>query len=181
MNTVEVSGTLIVADPCYVPEDLRPGLTADLDVKPGRWEASIKRNTDGRVSTMTLSHIGSRGIPNELVANLGVDSGQMMMLSGDALAVWEDEEFSLVTTDGGARVEDNLEHSGRLTYNGACLATLSDDAGILSRKAFVSASGYGDGVYPCLVGRDADGVITSVQVGFISEDGGWEWEEDDDD
>lgn len=169
MNTVELSDALIVADPCYVPEDLRPGLTADLQVRSGRWEAEVERHTDGRVKSMTLSHIDSRELPHELVAVLGVDSGQMMMLSGDALDEWQDEEFALITANGGAQVEDNLEHLGRLTYNGACLATLSDDAGILSRKAFVSQTGYGDGSYPCFVGRDRDGVITTVRVEFISE------------
>lgn len=172
-DVLEVSDTLIVADPCYVPNSLRSGLSAELEVKPGRWLADIERNAEGRVEAMQLRRIGSHAPIDEFVGTLGVDSGQMMMLSGDA--EWQDEQFTLDTTErGDAMLRANAEHIGRLSYNGACLITLSSGAGTLSRKAFVSESGWGDGSYPCSVGRNHDEEIVAVKVVFI-------WEDDDQD
>ena len=43
-------------------------------------------------------------------------------------------------------------------------------AGILDDKCCVASSGYGDGGYECLVGRNAKGQIVSAKIEFIGED-----------
>lgn len=179
-------GYVAVTDPCYLSDghDVVPGLTTSIKVPDGEWVASIDISDEGswgdRVAALTIRLNGAvaKNGP-KLIDWLRVDSGQMMFLSGDAVPIWVDGDFSLTSSPDGREFPFalNEQHVNALTYNGACLATLQseDKAGMLADKAVVSSSGYGDGQYPLYAWEDGIGRTTMLSVAFIEDD-----EEDED-
>jgi len=180
LGTIDVSDKLIVTDPCYIPDCLdHGGLTEQLDVRPGQYEASIQTTDDtggwgNRVASLRVERIGSRRCYRQYAGRLAVDSGQMMFLSADKIGEWKADNFALM---GDPITEAaNVKYLRELTYNGACLATLTSQGGILADAAAVSSTGYGDGMYDLSVDYDDDGLIVAAEVTFIEE-----WDEDEDD
>jgi len=81
----------------------------------------------------------------ELVGQIGVDSGQMMLIDPCYLDKWDDDE---------AYPEEPNENP--LSYSNACQGTFRDNEGfrssILGRGlAAVTSSGFGDGLYDVYV------------------------------
>ena len=186
LGTVKHDGKLVVADPCYVPQSLTPFLTAKVEVQPGEWDAFVELSDEGiwgtRVRRLVLSADGRDPEGSKLRGELGserlgVDSGQMMIASAEAIANWGSGEF-----------EEPLEdHAGETNYSAACHVTLSDRAGVFADgRAVVSSSGYGDGVYPLTLWRNDDGSVVAMDVVFFDgndedeEEEDYEEEEDDD-
>lgn len=172
-DTVEFAETVYVGDPCYFRET--DYAIREIPVVAGEWLCETTYSDEGdfgmRVAELRVKKRGAHVWRTEHHTVAGVDSGQMMVLSGDVYYDWRDEEYNLVPNGkGGADVEHNVQHYGRLTYNGACLATLSSDSGVLSGKAFVTRTGYGDGAYPVFVGKDSQGRVVEIVVRFIGPD-----------
>jgi Protein of unknown function (DUF4241) len=89
----------------------------------------------------------------ELLGYCAVDSGQLIIVDPCYLREWK---------DGGS--EDN-SHYGRacaltVTQTGGGQMTVAGIAG----DGVVFASGWGDGNYPVLASRDADGRIIKVEI-----------------
>jgi hypothetical protein len=179
LGMLDITDAIAVADPCYFDEDgFDASLGVWLDAVPGCWYADAVLSDEGqwggRVSELRAWHHEADPFCADRFTSwsvpapegwLGVDSGQMMAIASDAIADWRDEEFDLVGRPATALL--NPQHAGQLSYNGACLATLEQHAGILSRKAVVSSTGYGDGVYPIFVRKNDEGKVKSFTVAFI--------------
>jgi hypothetical protein len=100
----------------------------------------------------------------ELIGHVGVDSGQIMIGDPCYLRQWGGHDFTSFGSE--------YEPSGEYSYDGACLATLSDKgAGELGNGlAIATQTGYGDGNYPVYVERTAEGRIASVTIVFSESD-----------
>lgn len=97
----------------------------------------------------------------ELVGNIAVDSGQIMIVDPCYLNDWVANEYT----------DFEQPPTGKFDYNGACTATVTRKGfGILSNKycglAAVSSSGYGDGEYPVYATRNSDGRIIRLTIEF---------------
>lgn len=97
------------------------------------------------------------------VGNVAVDSGQVMVGDPCYLGDWKDNDFSEEAVATGASTYD---------YAGACAQTLSGKrAGELGNaSAVVSATAWGDGVYPVYATYDQDGRIVKLEVLFDDEE-----------
>lgn len=170
------SGLMVISDPCYLGDDakevsLKP-TTADssivIEMAQGNYSAEIDLD-DGSVSQLSVLKHGATVARSETrVAEVGVDSGQMMI--GDLVPFKE---------DGWS---DDYDEQG-FSYGGVCELTLSSEkAGVVpaaSAKhnvAAASSSGHGDGVYDVDLMYNASGTCVGARITFIEdedEDSDW--------
>lgn len=187
--TVEEDG-LFAGDPCYFRSGPTGwGIHHVKKCLAGQWRVEIEVSDEGdwgrRVASLIAYHSNGDNVRSNKaeVAALGVDSGQQMLVTVKGTQAWVDNDYNLA---GGHNptVKDNIQHHEQMTYDGACLATLSKQhAGILGDGlAAVSSTGFGDGVYPLFEYRNTDGDCVKVQIDFIwdNDEEEEEWEEDDD-
>ena len=94
----------------------------------------------------------------EYAGSFAVDSGQAMIGDPCYLGDWQ--------------TNDNDEwkpeaHKGEFSYQGACQATLTKDYGAIGGvRAVAVSTGYGDGLYPVYVKRNAEGRISFAVIDF---------------
>jgi hypothetical protein len=90
----------------------------------------------------------------EIIGNVWVDSGQLVITDPCYLRDWGGDEFG----------KDN---EGEYSYAGACTATLSEKQyGMLETGMAAAFSTGGDGVFPVEATLDDDGYIISITVSF---------------
>lgn len=68
--------------------------------------------------------------------------------------------------DEFAEIDAELEYIGNSKYNSEFRFMF--DGKPIDGRGFISASGYGDGGYPCYISRNSEGQIVSITVEFIS-------------
>lgn len=165
---LNLSDEIIIGDPCYFNDCMFA--TKSVSILPGDWYGFVDYRDEGdwgvRVSRMGIRN-GHREAFHRVVASLGVDSGQMMIIDAQAANEWD------LNDDWSGDIIDE-KYSDSLTYMGACYATLNtgDQAGTLANKALVSSTGFGDGTYPLILSYDMSDEVCAVIVDFI-------WDEED--
>jgi len=109
-----------------------------------------------------------------LLGTIGVDSGQMMLVDPCyILSHWgEDTDF-----DEELQKEMQKSQNFKMTYNGACAATLQEDkhGGILEAGvAAVCTTGFGDGSYEVWLTisdeRDWGNRVKKMEIIFIDDE-----------
>jgi len=154
LGSFSTGGILVICDPCY-KRDYEPPLVNRIEVAPGIWEATVSYFS-GRISLLEagLSHAYAYK-KEQLTDDAGVDSGQFGFFDDTIFPYYQEREF------------DDKEKF----YGKCCDITLSDkQAGIIDGKGVVSSSGFGDGSYNVIVGKDRAGRIVQISVEFISEE-----------
>lgn len=98
----------------------------------------------------------------EVVGEVCVDSGQLLITDPCYLEQWKGHDF---TSYSGSTKE--YSPTKEYSYNGACTATLSEkSAGVLGNGLGAAFStGYGDGSYTVKVKRDG-GRIMAMMIEF---------------
>jgi hypothetical protein len=170
VGVIRVDGTLLVTDPCYVPESLRPDLVTRVDgIEPGLYPVYVTTGTvegwGDRAWELRVRITPSAMQRSERVGFVGVDSGQMAFLSETLVPDFDHKNEWTPETVG--------QHVGEFSYAGACAITLDPDgvrAGTIDTRMAVAESGCGDGEYPVYVERDGDGAIAAVVVDFGADD-----------
>lgn len=100
-----------------------------------------------------------------LVGHCGVDSGQIMLSDPCYVKQFVDE------MENGKEFSSELTKPFPYTYNGACSATIQDNAGELGGGlGVVVTSGYGDGSYPVFVTYTSDGRPATATIVFVSDE-----------
>ena len=141
------SGKLMVADPCYGKDTVETNELSNLleNARNGKWISSIVESKDNYVVELNVVHSDyedkSALISWEVVQDVAVDSGQMGVYDANFLDI--------------TRAED---------YDAIC--ELTNPVGVTSYGVF-SSSGFGDGLYTCLVGKNASNEVVSVRIIFI--------------
>jgi hypothetical protein len=162
--------TLLVTDPCY---EKGTWCTGELEARTGEWAAQVtmrdsisgQRNaillvahTSVDIRSIVLEELEDSGI------NAGVDSGQAGFFEK---ARYPDDK-------------DQFEYEDHTWYGQVCEKTLDDEGGNASispgRFGAVSQTFWGDGGYPVLVRKDADGLVIAAALIF---DGSLGCDEDD--
>lgn len=168
-------GKIVVTDPCY---DLGIWCQKELNVKKGKYMMYVETSDEGawgkRNAMIQVTHIDFPYVVcDELVGNIGVDSGQAGMFDYDYYAKFHKGEY----------VDDTEE--GKKWYDRVCKITCNNNCcGTIGGKGCVSESGFGDGMYEVYV-KYVDDEIVAVRIIFIEdeEEDDWnedEWEEDED-
>jgi hypothetical protein len=167
---LSLGDSVTVTDPCYVPNSLGH-MAHTIYINPGEYFAYVEEDDSGVVGKLGINrgpnfHKNNR----RWIGTAGVDSGQMMIISTDAIEYWVDSEY-------------DDDSAPELSYAGACRLTLSDEkGGILENLAVVSSSGYGDGGYPVWAYEGPSGQIERIEVEFVGEEDEDEsWSDDWDD
>ena len=138
-------------------KDLK-GYLATLPAEADEWEINfIDSDENGGITT--IGNVATGQWPDDAdevtlvesdTRRAGVDSGQMMI------------------SDYNYYVRNQ---SSERWYNRVCDITCSDkEFGILDRKAVVSSSGFGDGMYDVISYSDPEGRIVSIKVVFIDDE-----------
>ena len=155
LGVIELSGTVVVSDPCY-DRDVWCMQTGIL-IKPGRYKAmavcSDEEELGTRVANLILVHedyqMDSKEDWVSLCTSIGVDSGQC--------GIFDDSVYP-----------QSKDHPDRDPfYDECCNITLSrQSAGILCNgKGVVSCSGYGDGEYE-LFAKIRDGQHVALMLDY---------------
>ena len=171
LGTFEVtSGQVMVSDPCYEVGTWCQGILDN--AKNGRWKAEVEIIDDDswgkRVSALTVQHANCKRSDfqqrlEEAQFEVGVDSGQAGIYD---VGVYQEDK----TVPANALMPNWIDKDDKCWYGMCCGLTLSEDqAGIIPGGA-VSSSGFGDGGYTCVFGRDEQGQITYIKVTFISDE-----------
>ena len=151
---ITLKDKVVVSDPCY-----KLGLSGQLclrGVKPGKWSCSTEK-IDGRVSELCLRHTKHcfALIDESVSRNIGVDSGQCGVFDFDYYA---------------ANVNDDDFDDLNSWYRRVCNKTIEESCwGEIDGLGCVSESGWGDGCYECLVGRNEAGEIVGIRLVYIEE------------
>ena len=149
LNFKVSSGEVVVTDPCYIYDADRLKNCA-----LGNWHAIIGTEHSSvfgeRVSKLRAYHTDHEGVvADEFVFNVGVDSGMAGIMDSENYP--REQNF----------LRDNL-------YTDLCEGL--ETGKVVSVKTGVfSRSGYGDGNYPCFVGRFDDKVV-AIEIVFIGDD-----------
>jgi len=138
LGTIDLSGTVVVSDPCYDREVwcMMPGVK----VRPGRYRVFVARQNEGRfgirIACLMAVHDDYEAAEinnwdDDCSGSIGVDSGQC--------GIFDDAIYPKLNDDPAFES----------FYGECCRLTLGEgSAGILeNNKGAVSASGYGDGSY----------------------------------
>lgn len=185
VTVLKVDGPLVVSDPCYLSGELRyDGRNSALrfeKVAAGDWacEVLITEETQGwgpRVERLSAKHPSCLGKTHwsSPAGTVPVDSGQMSILPESEIANFKDDN------DVAWDEESIQAKTGDFSYQGACQATLSEAQGgvIGDGRMLVSSTGYGDGQYDVNVWKDSDGVVYGIEIDFIPEEEGDDWDEE---
>src|SRR5438309_771007 len=124
VGVIRVDGTLLVTDPCYVPESLRPDLVTRVDgIEPGLYPVYVTTGTvegwGDRAWELRVRITPSAMQRSERVGFVGVDSGQMAFLSEALVPDFDHKNEWTPETVG--------QHVGEFSYAGACAITLDPD------------------------------------------------------
>lgn len=122
------------------------------------------------MTTKKKTHVTIDGEVWEVAGIVAVDTGQILVTDPCRLpfgaiggANW-DSEKDLVRPDLSPAAD------GKLSYSGACRATMSEPRYGQLEGGVALATGYGDGVYPVLVRRTEDGHIAEMRIVFVDEE-----------
>lgn len=152
------SGRIIVCDPCYTPK-----MEAKYSAVNGEWQASVS-GTD-RNASLTASTKGSSKYPWVKDTKAGVDSGQMSVFD---LKFFRDDAEAGKTAMPKWMTPKRIksEGPGEVFYGACCTMTSNEQsAGSLPHGA-ISASGYGDGLYPIYIKKNPQGKVVAVSIKF---------------
>lgn len=165
----EVTGMLVVTDPCYDFPPGTSGINAAFEAEPGTWRATVRLvDSFGRRPSHLVVYHGDHELSHDdpswtSLGNgpLGVDSGQMGVFALERFPHGRPEQFEY---------DDNSSF-----YRRVCDSYGIDERGRDIREAgvvpegVVSRSGHGDGCYPVYsVARD--GRTVAVMVEFIPDE-----------
>ena len=152
-GSINLDSTVVIADPCYTLDTWCIGRLQN--ILPGNYNCFVQITESLRVANMKIVHEDYD--PDEYDPKdiedcicIGVDSA--------TCGIYDEDYFIK-------------------NRNNADWFELTDKHGIICNKAFISASGYGDGSYGCYLSRNTDGQIVGIRVEFISYD---EYYEEDD-
>ena len=162
LGPIELSGTVVVSDPCYDRDVwcMKPGVK----VKPGKYRVFVSRQNEGRfgirIACIMVVHEDYEAADikkwDVCSGSIGVDSGQC--------GIFDDTIYPMMQ-----------DHQDFEPFYGECCAlTLSEESvGILSSdKGVVSSSGYGDGSYTlCTAFQDGHtiGLLLDYDLGKMSQ------------
>jgi hypothetical protein len=159
LGTVELSGTVVVSDPCY--DRTVWCMKQDVKILPGKYRVFVSRQDKGdfgiRVACLMIVHedYDAAKIRNweDYKGSIGVDSGQCGIFD-DAIYPQKNDH-------------PDCEHC-KPFYDECCKLTLSNEqAGILeSGKGVVSSSGYGDGGYTLSFATQKDGYTIGLLLDY---------------
>lgn len=164
--------TLLATDPCY---EKGTWCTGEMEARTGEWAAQVTMRdsmSGQRNAILLVAHtsVDIRGIILEELEdsgiNAGVDSGQAGFF-----------EKARYPDDKG-----QLEYEDHTWYGQVCAQTLNEEGGSASispgRFGAVSQTFWGDGGYPVLVRKDAEGLVIAAALIF---DGSLGCDDDDED
>lgn len=105
-------------------------------------------------------------LTRELIGEVFVDSGQLMIGDPCYLKDWKDGDVEMDRLDAVQGEAPAAVPSGEYSYQGACEATCSPrQVGILNGgEAAVFSSGYGDGSYKVYAHKNREGRVMRVTV-----------------
>lgn len=159
LGKITLHDKAVVSDPCY---DCRTWCSAELTVLPGTYNCYTITCDTGmfgkRIAQLIAVYADKEkdlhsSLLRSVRAQIGVDSGQC--------GIYDSEYFQKTRKD-------------EVWYKEICSITYDDDKGFLggTKDALcaVSASGYGDGGYMCMVQKDTHGDIFAIVVDFAVED-----------
>lgn len=154
------SGSLYVGDPCYGPEDPQPMYKNVLNnVRKGVWYFHIEKE-NGITKSLYAHHCVTAEKGTELtfdnVEDVAVDAGLMSIFDLETYKTLYDSWF-----DG---------KGGQDGWDKGIVEGLSNADYFSYPNGIISSSGYGDGIYACIVGKDNKGNIALVEVPFLVED-----------
>lgn len=166
--------TLLATDPCY---EKGTWCTGEMEARTGEWAAQVtmRSSYSGHRNAILLvahSSVDIRSIVLEELEdsgiNAGVDSGQAGFFEK---ARYPDDK-------------NQFEYEDHAWYGQVCALTLNDEGGNASispgRFGAVSQTFWGDGGYPVLVRKDADGLVIAAALIFDGSLGGEDEDEGED-
>lgn len=169
---VEFGERVYVTDPCYdvdspglqLRED-RNNLFGEIDIAPGKYWVVAHISDCGvwgeRVTTLTAQKVDEDVIVRQFAPfDVAVDSGQA--------GIFDVEKFNY----GGNATEK--------FYDDCCEAT-NNTVGKVGEGCVVSTSGYGDGVYECILGYNDNKEVVYIMIVFVGEEEYDEYNDDEDD
>lgn len=153
IGVILINGSVTISDPCYEP---RIWCAAVMNVLPGQWVCQGEK-LSGCVKTLRICKPGYEGVPpDEDYCSVAVDSGQCGFFD----TVYYEEKHPMISVEQ-SEVEDEW-------YDKICEITDNRGYGLAPDSlGVVASSGFGDGVYPVYVGRDAHGKIVAIELRFI--------------
>lgn len=147
-----VNNKLMVTDPCYERGTWCHGILEN--VANGKWYAYATITDRVRELEIRHEHASSTlKAMEEADFEVGVDSGQAGFFREDMYPAADTGRYNDLTT----------------LYGRACATTISNHIGGTIVEGAVTVSGYGDGGYVCLVGRDEEGIVRTAKIIFIDE------------
>lgn len=153
LGVILINGSVTISDPCYEPHIW---CAAVMNVMPGQWVCQGEK-LSGYVKTLRICKPGYEGVtPDEGYCSVAVDSGQCGFFD----TAYYEEKHPMISVEQ-SEVEDEW-------YDKICEITNNRDYGLAPDSfGVVASSGFGDGVYPVYVGRDAHGDIVVIEIRFI--------------
>jgi len=184
MKTIELSNDVIVTDPCYT-EDIWC-LARFTNVLPGTYKCYTEHDdSTDRVAMLRITHLdyiaGKKSrLLYEHAADIGVDSGQagifcMTSYRDDSydIPIPEDSDPDWIIDDGPTE-----GYPGQYWYSRVSAHTFTNYSWGAYDRGTVSRSGWGDGMYPVIIAKDGDQIV-SIQIQFLFDDEEEdEWNED---
>jgi hypothetical protein len=167
-KTIQLSNVVVVSDPCYkIPTFAQIVLNG---VKPGEYH-TFKDKEDFGDSVQINKYLGvvhTEWVTSELAWReydglVGVDSGQAGIFSHKS---YRNDE--IVDTIDIPQTDFRLESyndEGDSWYEAMCRLTLTEEEGGLYEEGVVSSSGFGDGVYRCLISKK-NKMIVGICIDF---------------
>lgn len=169
-----VSGRLLAADPCYIPNSLGYGLAHVIDdLEEGEWRAQVVTQDEGtwgvRVAELSVVAASEPYYPRywDHVGTAAVDSGQFSFTDEDFLPGWDPTNGAFGDWDRNLEL---AKEAKAYSYYGACAASVHKAGLVGGDRMVCSSSGYGDGGYEVYVARNAEGVGIGVKVIFIEDE-----------
>ena len=130
----------------------------EVEVPKGTYDVRIPRNGDGDNEAAALVAKGAKPVSWTEAGAYGVDAGMSAFFDADVFARVDKHAFPVSIYDD--LICNHLDPAERQGHAGAFVPF--EDA-----KFSACRSGYGDGVYPVFVGRDAKGKVVAVVTTFL--------------
>lgn len=154
LGVILINGSVTISDPCYEPHIW---CAAVMNVMPGQWVCLAERLSENLIGALRICKPGCESvIPDEDYCSVAVDSGQCGFFD---TAYYEEKH--------PAAFVDDSEVSKKW-YDEVCKITSQQKCGLTSNSfGVVASSGFGEGVYPVYIGREAHGDIVAIEIRFI--------------
>lgn len=159
------SGKIRISDPCYDRDDAGLGVT--IKAKNGKWNAFANHEDLGswgeRISTLTAEHSEPGKFVGCKVDTICVDSGQAGIFDYNH---FKDDS----NVKGVKRIHNKTICDDEPWYSICCDRTLSKTQWGVIPNGVVSSSGLGDGCYEVTSYINEEGVVSKVEILFLTDE-----------